>query len=164
MAKIKGASNKATKYVMERLTLEDLKPPKRHTPDNRAWTEEEAIEHIEFLIRYYNNDDQTKVFPGQAALMLGYKSAHLFDHLAKKFGGQVAELYQTAKTLQNEKIANFTLNKIYDARFGIFAMVNTSKWRQDNKLDITGHVSIHAKDYKQITAEAVANKQKKGVH
>jgi hypothetical protein len=86
----------------------------------------------------------------------------LFVILAKKFGGQVAELYETAKTLQNEKIANLTLNKTYDARFGIFAMINTSKWRQDNKLDITGHVSIHAKDYKGVNKEISENASKKG--
>ena len=158
--------NADTNRFMHRyVPWENLDEPPRHEKGAK-WTEEQAIAEFEWLLRYIASPDPSKVFMNQAAFHRGYTEGNFFSRLAKQFAGKCLDLLDMVKLMTNEKIAMLTLNKFYDARFGIFASQNVSKkssdpWRQDAKVNMVGSIQIVAKDYKGIKPDMHANLDKK---
>lgn len=144
-----GVTTMKTRQKERAIDADDLNPPKPHKKGDE-WTEEQAIAEMEYLIRFLSCDDPKKLFFGQCMRTLGYKSPNHYSTLAKKFGGQVAELYSFANLIQQEKVAVEALNKNFDSRFGVFAMSNISGWRQNQTIDTTSTIQIKTKDYKGI--------------
>jgi hypothetical protein len=147
-----GALGKKTIQKELGVDAATLDPPKPHD-FSKPWTEKEAIAELEFLIRFLDNMDRTKMFFGQCLSFRGYKKpTSFYRDLVKMFpeSNQCAELLACAKDKQREKLATLALTKDFDSRFGVFAMQNLSDWRQTQQMDVSTNVSIHAKDYKGI--------------
>ena len=143
----KGSLGKKTLQKELGVNADDLNPPPLHEK-MKDWTEQEAIEELEFLIRFLDNMDYNKIFLGQCISHRGYRDAGLYGSLAKKFPTTCLPLYDFAKMIQQNKLATMALTKNYDSRFGVFAMQNISNWRQTQTLDVATNVSIKTKDYK----------------
>lgn len=144
-----GAVNNSTKIGKLAVAYEELDPPPVHK-ENTPWTEKQAIQEMDFLIRYIGCSDPKKLFFNQCLHERGYKNAMLYNKLAKQFPGLVTELYEFVKQLQRDKVATSCLTKEFDSRFGVFAMQNISSWRQTQTVDVATQVSIKTKDYKGI--------------
>jgi len=159
----KGSLNKKTLQIELGIDPKDLNPPPLHEKGT-PWSEEQAVEELEFLIRFLDNMDYKKIFFGQCLSIRGYRDSHLYENLAKKFPASCLPLYDFAKMIQQNKLATMTLTKHYDSRFGVFAMQNISQWRQTQTLDVATNVSIKTKDYKglQPTINERIQKGKKG--
>ncbi len=154
-----GALGKKTIQKMVGVDANDLNPPKPHDL-SKPWTEEEVIAELEFLIRFLDNMDRTKMFFGQCLSFRGYKKPSVFyQQLVRMFpdSAKCSELFECAKDKQREKLATLALTKDFDSRFGVFAMQNISGWRQTQQMDVSTNVSIHAKDYKGI--QPIINKR-----
>lgn len=144
-----GAENTKTKNERLYIDPDTLDPPPVHRK-NGEWKEDQAIKELEFLIRFLDNDDPKKVFPGQCLSYRGYRNPNLYDYLAKKFPGKCLPLWDFAKMTQQNKVATMSLMKNYDSRFGVFAMQNISGWRQTQQVDVATNVKINARDYKGV--------------
>jgi len=145
-----GALGKKTIQKELGVNAADLNPPPHHDL-KKPWTEGEVIAELEFLIRFLDNMDRTKMFFGQCLSFRGYrKPSSYYSILTKQFPGKCSELLECAKDIQREKLATLALTKDFDSRFGVFAMQNISGWRQTQQVDVSTNVSIKTKDYKGI--------------
>jgi hypothetical protein len=133
-----------------------LDPPPQHKYKT-DWKEPDAVAELEFLIRFLDNMDRTKIFPGQCLSFMGYRRPNLYQELAKKFPDSCGPLLEFARMIQRDKIAMLALTKDYDSRFAVFTLPNISNWRQTQQIDVSTNVSIKTKDYKQT--QPIINKR-----
>lgn len=159
----KGSLNKKTIQKEIGVDANDLNPPQRTDP-NGPWTEDEAVLEFEFLIRFLDNMDRTKMFFGQCLSFRQFKKpTSFYQKLVRMFpeSEKLAELMECAKDKQREKLAIMALTKDFDSRFAVFAMPNISQWRQTQQVDVSTNVSIKTKDYKQ-TQPIISERIQKG--
>lgn len=151
-----GSLNKKTIQKEIGVDANDLNPPPAHK-FKAEWKEDEAVAELEFLIRFLDNMDRTKVFPGQCLSFRGYRRPNLYQELAKKFPDSCGNLLEFARMIQRDKIAVMALTKDFDSRFAVFTLPNISNWRQTQQVDVSTNVSIKTKDYKQT--QPIINKR-----
>jgi len=143
-----GALGKKTIQKELGVDASELNPPPLHKKKTE-WKEQEAIDELEFLIRFLNNADRSKLFPGQCLTFRGYRDVSLYHNLARKFPETCLPLFDFARMIQREKVATLALTKDLDSRFAVFMLPNISQWRQTQQVDVSTNVSIKTKDYKQ---------------
>lgn len=149
MSRTKGALGVKTKLANDEVDPNDLYPPQIHNP-KQPWTEAEAVEEMEFLIRYLCCKDPKMLFPSHCLAFRGYRDKSLYNKLAKQFPEKCHGLYEFAMQIAHDKIATGALNKTFDSRFAVYASPNMSNWRQQQQIDVATNVSIHTKDYKGV--------------
>ena len=163
MPRTKGALGSKTIQKQLAVDPDDLNPPPFHARST-PWTEDQAVAELEYLIRFLSCEDPKKLFPTQCIALRGYRSVTLYGALAKQFPETAGELWEFAKAISHDKVACGTLNKTYDSRFGVFASMNLSNWRQNHQIDTNVNIMIKTRDYKgtQETINKRMNDKKKG--